>query len=212
MPLSDSAKANKREYNRRYRKDTAASRRVYQAKWQRANPQLVKQYKAKYRAGKPKVKKTDKQRAYAKLWQSENPEKIKKYRARWFAKPGVRERLRAYEKKKWDTDMNFRIAGTLRRRMRNALKGLSKSASSERLLGCSIQDFRIYLESKFEDGMTWDNYGRFWEIDHIMPCAIFNLEDHGHQRRCFHFSNHQPLTVTDNRRKHTKHTICPSFH
>lgn len=73
-----------------------------------------------------------------------------------------------------------------------------------KLIGCSIEDFWIYLESKFEPGMTRENYGKVWHIDHIMPCAIFDLTKPEHQKRCFHFSNLQPLFAEDNRRKSDK--------
>lgn len=101
-------------------------------------------------------------------------------------------------------DPRFRIEAALRARMASLMKG-RKSANTIRLLGCSYFDFKIYLESKFEPGMTWDNYGSGvdkWNIDHIMPCAIFDLTKPEHQRRCFHFSNLQPLWWQDNIRKH----------
>jgi hypothetical protein len=49
--------------------------------------------------------------------------------------------------------------------------------------------------------MSWENYGKVWEIDHIMPCAIFDLTKADHQKRCFHFSNTQPLLIHVNRSK-----------
>jgi hypothetical protein len=65
-----------------------------------------------------------------------------------------------------------------------------------------MDDFKIYLESKFEPGMSWGNYGyRGWHVDHIVPCALFDLSKPAHVRRCFHFSNLQPLWAQDNLRK-----------
>ncbi len=86
-----------------------------------------------------------------------------------------------------------------------AVDGAKKCAKTTEMLGCSINDFRIYLESKFESGMTWKNYGSVWHVDHIMPCAIFDLTKPDHQRRCFHFSNMQPLFKEDNLRKNRWH-------
>lgn len=68
-----------------------------------------------------------------------------------------------------------------------------------------MDDFNLYLESKFEPGMSWSNYGhKGWHIDHIMPCAIFDMANPEHVRRCFHFSNLQPLWACDNLKKGSK--------
>ena len=60
------------------------------------------------------------------------------------------------------------------------------------LLGCSVSFLKGYLEEKFKDGMTWENHGE-WHIDHIKPCASFNLLDQEDQKKCFHYTNLQPL-------------------
>ena len=52
--------------------------------------------------------------------------------------------------------------------------------------------------------MSWDNYGNYWEIDHKIPCDYFNLENMEEQKQCFHYSNTQPLEVSQNRIKSNK--------
>ena len=90
----------------------------------------------------------------------------------------------------------------LRERMRKALKGFAKTSTTKQLLGCSLEEFRAHLESKFKEGMSWDNYGRFgWHIDHIRPCSAFDLSDGVQQRECFHHTNLQPLWWRDNLKK-----------
>ena len=70
------------------------------------------------------------------------------------------------------------------------------------LLGCSIEEFINHMESKFTNGMTWDNYGVLgWHMDHIIPCASFDLTDEKQQRECFHYTNLQPLWHYENRAK-----------
>jgi hypothetical protein len=54
---------------------------------------------------------------------------------------------------------------------------------------------------RFRPGMTWENYGPVWHVDHIKPCAKFDLTDPDQQRACFHFSNLQPLFADENLRK-----------
>lgn len=80
-----------------------------------------------------------------------------------------------------------------------------KTDQTFKLLGCSFPSFMIYLESRFEPGMSWENYGvKGWHIDHIMPCLMFDLSKPEHQKVCFHFSNMQPMWAHDNHAKTKK--------
>ena len=73
-----------------------------------------------------------------------------------------------------------------------------------KLVGCGIDFLKKHLESKFENGMTWDNYGvNGWHMDHIKPCAAFDLTLDEQQKECFHYTNIQPLWAKDNVRKHS---------
>lgn len=106
------------------------------------------------------------------------------------------------KKKRLAEDPIFRLECNLRSRVKNAIKSDAgeKAAGTIELLGCTIQDVRIFLEAEFEPGMSWDNYGE-WHIDHIKPCASFNLEDPEEQKKCFHWTNLQPLWAIDNLKK-----------
>ena len=76
------------------------------------------------------------------------------------------------------------------------------SASTLELLGCSIEEFKSHLESQFKDGMSWDNRGYYgWHIDHIIPCASFDLSNPAHQRACFNWRNLQPMWRLENQTK-----------
>ena len=97
-------------------------------------------------------------------------------------------------------DPNGAIAASLRNRMRAAIKGNLKNDSAVKLLGCSIEDFLRYLEGKFEEGMTLENYGE-WHIDHRRPCSSFDLSDEQEQSICFHYTNLQPMWASENLRK-----------
>lgn len=97
-----------------------------------------------------------------------------------------------------------RILNNLRTRTYAALKGFYKSAPTTALLGCTIEELKAHLSAQFTPDMSWDNYGSYWHIDHIRPCAAFNLIDPEEQRICFHWSNLQPLPAIENIRKHAK--------
>ena len=69
----------------------------------------------------------------------------------------------------------------------------------------STAELVTYIEKLFVDGMSWDNYGPTgWHIDHIKPCASFDLTNQDEQRQCFHYTNLQPLWAADNIRKGAK--------
>ena len=71
------------------------------------------------------------------------------------------------------------------------------SRGSFSLVGCSVGFLRSYIEAKFEKGMTWDNYGE-WHVDHIRPCASFDLSDKDQVIQCFNWRNLQPMWGSEN--------------
>lgn len=108
---------------------------------------------------------------------------------------------RAKQRRK--TDLIFKLKENYRNRIHSALSGkVKKSLRTEQLLGCTIQELKDFLESKFKPGMTWNNRGRTgWEIDHIKPCAAFDLSKEEEQLKCFHYTNLQPLWKAENASK-----------
>ena len=128
-----------------------------------------------------------------------NKEKLQKYRKNYRIenKDKMNEYVRYYSKYK--ISINSKIASVLRTRIACALRDnkISKSKSSKELLGCDIQFFKEYIESKFTKGMTWANRGNGgWHLDHIKPCKSFNLNDVEQQKLCFNYKNIQPLWAT----------------
>ena len=97
-----------------------------------------------------------------------------------------------------------KAAKILRDRISQALRAANatKSARTFELLGASIEEVRAHLEAQFKLGMTWENWSfEGWHIDHIKPCASFDLTDPEQQKACFHYSNLQPLWAKDNQSK-----------
>ena len=97
----------------------------------------------------------------------------------------------------------IRVTENLRRRMRAVLEGTNKSDSTLNLIGCSPEELKEYIESLWTEGMSWENYGD-WHIDHIKPCAAFDLLNEDEQRECFHYTNLQPMWAEENLRKGSK--------
>ena len=92
----------------------------------------------------------------------------------------------------------------LHSRVNKALSGYYKVSRTMVLLGCSPDELRVHLEEQFAPDMTWENYShKGWHVDHIRPCASFDLTDPEQQRQCFHYTNLQPLWAIDNLRKNS---------
>ena len=117
-----------------------------------------------------------------------------------------KERVRQYNKwkRKWNENELFAIKVRLRNLIRNSFRrtGYKKfNDSTKDIIGISYEEFKIYLESKFIDGMNWDNRGE-WHIDHIIPLSTANNKDE--LRELCHYTNLQPLWAEDNIKKSNK--------
>ena len=127
---------------------------------------------------------------------------ITKYRAEYYRMNKTKETKRhvEYKRKRYHNDIDFKLTELLRSRLRLALKRDSKSGSAVGDLGCSIRQFKLYIENQFESGMSWDNYGE-WHLDHVQPLSSFDLTDRSQFITACNWLNYQPLWASDNIRK-----------
>lgn len=112
----------------------------------------------------------------------------------------ILERNNKYDKLKRATDLSYRIRRAMKTRIYMALKHYKKAAGTVKLLGADLNIVKKHLESKFTNGMTWQNMGK-WHIDHVKPCSAFDLSDPNQQKECFNYKNLQPLWARDNLKK-----------
>ena len=127
-----------------------------------------------------------------------NTEQRKEYNSR----PETQEHRRNRVNNRYNTDINYRLLTLCRARVYKALKGFDKSASTMELIGCTPDELRSHIESKFEPWMNWENQGKGgWDIEHIKACANFNLVDPEQQCACFNWSNLQPMEHIANIKK-----------
>lgn len=112
-------------------------------------------------------------------------------------------------REKYATDPLVRISQSIRVSQRQCLKGKRKPASTFKTLGCSLEYFMEYIEGMFRDGMTWDNYGEYWHLDHKKPLATFSdLTDPDQFAEAQHWSNLQPLLTHENLAKNANEYFC----
>lgn len=124
-----------------------------------------------------------------------------KNRANRKANPEIGKKQNEKKMARYRSDLDFRIKENLRSRLRQALVGEQKAGSAIKDLGCSISELRLHLESKFQEGMTWENRGvgkGKWNIDHIIPLSAFKLSERQHVVLACNYLNLQPLWTEDN--------------
>lgn len=129
----------------------------------------------------------------------ENKEKKQEY-----DKKNLRKVLKK-RRERYRTDLNYKLMCNLRGRLNQAIRRAKKCGRTLDLLGCTINELRQHIESKFIVGMSWKFVmtGEI-HIDHIIPCSAFDMTDPSQQKKCFHYTNLQPLWAKDNFKKHTK--------
>lgn len=169
----------KRSIDKKYILKNLIKSKIYQREYRIKNKERCKFLNQRW-IQKNKKKNNDSKRKYAE--KEEN--KLKKLE---------------YYRKKRKSNINFRLSGNLSHRVNMALHGKNKSKRTLILLGCHIDNFRKHLESKFESGMNWDNYGKKgWHIGHIIPCILFDLSNPKEQEICFHYTNLKPQWENEN--------------
>ena len=163
--------------------------------------------RAYYQQNKEKIKEN------RKINHSKNRE-LENFKARKYSKEN-RKRLNVYrlnyDKKRISSDPLYRLIRNLRNLIRLSInnRGYIKNSKTQEILGCSLQEFKIYLESKFEYWMTWNNHGQYtgeynqtWQIDHIIPISTGTNEEE--IIKLNHFTNLQPLCSRKNIEKSNK--------
>ncbi len=177
-------------------KQYSAQKAKYHEKW-RTLPENIK--KIKERTAK---------------WRKDNPEQNKENVKRWTEEHADERRdyFAKYQRERRATDVDFKLRGLLRGRINSCIRfrkragkwSGKKAGSHVRDLGCSITQLISYMEDKFTPEMTWDNHGAFWEIDHVVPLANFDLTDRKQFLKACHFTNLQPLGIDEHLEKTTR--------
>lgn len=192
---TEEKRAVQRDYQKRNKERIAQNRRAWRKKH---SPKFVAKA-LEWARQHPNARKAINRRHYLK-----NLAKKKAYNHKYKSRRNERKRLRRCE------DPQYAIKLMLHSRLYMALRGRGhkKCLRTVELIGCSIADLKLHIERQFQEGMNWENR-RQWAIDHIRPCAAFDLTDPEQQKQCFHYTNLRPLWAVDNIRKGAKIIDAP---
>lgn len=128
----------------------------------------------------------------------------------YYGSEGYRENQKDNARNRYAQGKTYKLERNLRHRLYIALKGNSTDCSAVRDLGCSIGEFKLYVSNYFKlyPGMTWNNYGKEWHLDHYIPLSSFDLTDETQVKEACHYTNLQPLWSGDNLKKHNATPDC----
>lgn len=147
---------------------------------------------------------SDKEKATAKKYRKNNKEhitnRIKKWRLNNLDR--YRKNQREWKRKQRKENPHLTVVERLRRRIGESIRqqNAKKFFRFQDIVGCSYEELIKHIESQFKDGMCWERFSEI-EIDHIKPCCSFDLTKEEEQRKCFHYSNLQPLWIWDHQKK-----------
>ena len=195
-------KAYSNEYNKYYREVNKQTINDKQKAYYKVNKDKIKLQRKAYRED---IK--DELNLRSKAYYKVNKDKIKLERKDYFKvnKDKILLKQKAYTNNKRKIDIQYKLSCNLRSRLNSAINNNYKSGSAVKDLGCSIEELKSYLESKFQSGMSWDNWTTDgWHIDHIKPLTSFDLTDRNQLLEACHYTNLQPMWATDNLTKSDK--------
>lgn len=152
-------------------------------------------------------------------WKEKNKDKYDEYRKKYYNlnkeqyclylknynlnnKEILNKKRVQYRNNRRKNDSIFKFGGNIRSLIGSSFKrgnnNFKKNSKTESILGCTIKEFRLYIEKQFVEGMSFDNHGK-WHLDHIIPIASATTEEE--IIKLNHYTNFQPLWAEENIRK-----------
>jgi hypothetical protein len=175
---------SKVEMQRRNRDEGSRQAYLQRSKdWRDANKSKINDYHVRNREDNLKR---------FKEYREKNKENIKESKKAYYSKPENKLHRNAKDKERKKEDISFRLMANIRTRIHNVLKS-NKCDKTDKLLGCTKIQLIEWLSQQFSDDMSWNNYAKLWQIDHVIPLAFFDLTDLSQQKLAFNWSNLRPL-------------------
>jgi hypothetical protein len=179
--------------NNKNKKNNKEKIELQQKEYRRNNKEKKKLYNL---INKDRIK--EQRKEYRKL----NKDKIKEQRKEY--RKLNKDKINNYRKQKMLNDPLFKLSHTLRNLIKESFKkiGYNKESKTYEILGCSFEEFKIYIEEKFDEFMSWENHGTYWHLDHIIPISWANNEEEVYKLN--NYKNFQPLSASENLAKNNR--------
>lgn len=187
----DKIKNYQNEYNKTYRNKNKDYFIDYNKCYKENNKEYFKEERKKYYS-ENKERMLINQREYYLNNRERISERVKNYRKE------NKDIINKNQMNRKKSDVLFRLKCSIRTLISSQIKkkNIKKSKKTDEILGCSFENFKIYIELKFNNNMNWDNYGSYWHLDHIIPISWANSEYQVYELN--RFTNFQPLYWIDN--------------
>jgi hypothetical protein len=193
------------EKNKLYSENNKERRRESNKEWREDNKEILKKKSKEFRENNKELVKERKRLYYENLSVDQKNILNEKKKLNYHQKiEENRINKKTYVKERMNEPL-FKLKFNIRALVRNALKRgfTEKSKRTQEIIGCSFEDFKLHLESQFDENMNWENQGSYWHMDHIIP--ISSAETKEEVYRLNHYTNFQPLYWLDNLKKSDKY-------
>ncbi len=190
-------KENKEKISNRSSSRYHANKDKFNKYYEKNKEEISKKKKLYYEYNK--AKNIDKYKSYYKKWREENKDRMKEYRR--INKDKIKIQTNDRHNKRAKIDILFKLTHNMRTIIRTSIfkyGGFTKKSKTHDILGCSFEEFKIHIESKFKIGMSWENHGE-WHLDHKTPLSWANSESEIYELN--HYTNFQPLWAIENQQK-----------
>lgn len=188
-----SCKECKRNCDANYRKNNGDKKRQLDRDYYQKNSEKIKERsKEWYDNNKEHCS------SIKKKWYEKNFDKVKEYREDYKNKDPQKwtDYMRTYQRNRYQTDLQYRIKTILNKRIRDYAN--KKYQTTLDITGCSMEFFISWIESQFDENMSWGNQGSYWDFDHVVPCASFDLTNEEQKFKCYNWSNIRPCEKREN--------------
>jgi hypothetical protein len=198
------------EFLRKKAKEKSKERNDYMKEYRIKNTEKIKEIEKRYRIKNKEILKESSDK-----WRENNKETVKKWKKDYYEKnkekilsknrenyykniDKYRKTKNEYVKNRMKEDSLFKLKFNIRCLIRNSMKRkfTEKSKKTIEILGCDFEIFKKHIEEQFNENMNWNNYGTYWEIDHIIPVSSSKTEEELYKLN--HYTNFQPLYWAEN--------------
>lgn len=179
----------RKEYMRQWRAKNKDKIKQYVHEWKKNNPDKVKNYMEKQKSEESKKKRRVWERKHIKL-------------------PHIRKKKSEYElkycKNKYYTNDFWKLKKNIINSVRQSIyKGSTNKSQCkwEAIVGYDFITLKNHLEYQFSGEMSWENYGKLWSLDHIIPQCNWQKGDKSTMKEIWLLDNVRPILIIEHRKK-----------